>query len=232
MQNNNGKQFRVSPSKIGELLKCPRCLWLFYREGLARPEGIFPSLPSGMDGVFKTYFDKYRNMGKLPPEVAGKIEGILFEDTKQLNQWRNRFAGLKAGFPEFNIILKGLIDDLLVSSDGKYIPFDFKSRGYPIKENTHTFYQNQLDLYALLFERNNLPPADFGYLLFFYPVNYGEGTAKFLSELVRMDVSSQRGYEILRKAHEIIAGKKPLSHSECKYCQYQKSQLYEKTKLL
>jgi len=198
---------------------------LFYREGLARPEGIFPSLPGGMDGVFKAYFDKYRKIGKLPPEVAGKVEGTLFEDAEQLNQWRNRLGGLTADFPEFNIILKGLIDDLLVSSGGKYIPFDFKSRGYPIKEDTHTLYQNQLDLYALLFERNNLPPANFGYLLFFYPINYNEGVAKFSTELVKMDVSPKRGYEILRKVHQIITGKQPLSHSECKYCQYRNFQL-------
>lgn len=113
MKNNAGKQFRVSPSGIGHLLECPRCLWLFYREGLARPEGIFPSLPSGMDGVFKVYFDKYRGSGKLPPEIEGKVAGTLFEDGEQLNQWRSRIGGFMADFPEFNIILKGLIDDLL-----------------------------------------------------------------------------------------------------------------------
>lgn len=225
MQNNNQKQFRVSPSGIGHLLECPRCLWLFYREGLVRPEGIFPSLPGGMDGVFKEYFDKYRKMGRLPPEVDGKVEGKLFEDGEQLNQWRNRVGGLTADFPEFNITLKGLIDDLLVSPDGKYIPFDFKSRGYPIKEDTHTLYQNQLDLYALLFEKNNLPPADFGYLLFFYPTSYAEGTAKFETELVKMEVSPKRGYEVLKKVHEIITGPAPASHTDCKYCQYRSFQL-------
>jgi len=174
---NNNQQFKVSPSGIGQLLECPRCLWLFYRDGLKRPEGIFPSLPSGMDGVFKTYFDKYRGTGgKLPPEINGKVAGKLFEDVEKLNIWRNRVKGLQAEFPEFNIFLKGMIDDLLVAPDGKYIPFDFKSRGYAIKENTHEHYQHQLDLYALLFEKNSLPPADYGYLLFFYPTNYNEGT--------------------------------------------------------
>lgn len=225
MKNNIQKLFRVSPSKIGDLLGCPRCLWLFYREGLARPEGIFPSLPGGMDGIFKEYFDKYRNTNKLPPEVAGKIEGKLFKDIDKLKMWRSRNNGLQAEFPEFNIFLKGLIDDLFITVDNKYIPFDFKSRGYPIKEDTHSYYQHQLDLYALLFERNNLPPANFGYLLFFYPINYNEGIAKFSTELVKMDVSPKRGYEVLKKVHQIIIGKQPLSHSECKYCQYRNFQL-------
>ncbi|MBZ1345442.1 MAG: PD-(D/E)XK nuclease family protein [Candidatus Nealsonbacteria bacterium] len=219
MKNNN-QQFRVSPSKIGQLLECPKCLWLFYREGLNRPEGIFPTLLNGMDGLFKNYFDKYRNNGILPPEIAGKVEGRLFEDAEKLKQWQNRSKGLQAEFPEFNILLKGLIDDLLVTSDNKYIPFDFKSRGYPIKENTHNFYQNQLDLYALLFEKNDLPSANFGYLLFFYPTNYNQGAAEFKTELVKMGVSHRRAYEILKKVHQIISGPKPASDRECIYCQY------------
>ena len=222
---NNNRQFRVSPSKVGQLLECPRCLWLFYREGLARPEGIFPSLPGGMDGIFKTYFDKYRGKGKLPPEIEGKVTGKLFEDAEKLNMWRNRVKGLQVEFPEFNIILKGTIDDLLVAPDGRYSPFDFKSRGYAIKENTHEHYQHQIDLYALLFEKNNLPPADYGYLLFFYPTSYTEGTAEFETELVKMDVSPKRGYEILKKVHQIITGLAPRSHTDCKYCQYRSFQL-------
>jgi len=225
MANNVGKQFKVSPSKIGNLLECPRCLWLFYREGLERPEGIFPSLPNGMDGVFKEYFDKYRKTNNLPPEVEGKIEGKLFKDIDKLKIWRSRNNGFQAEFPEFNILLKGLIDDLLVSSDNKYIPLDFKSRGYPIKEDTHSHYQRQLDLYALLFERNNLPPADFGYLLFFYPIKYKEGVAQFSTELVKMDVDYKRGYEILRRVHQIVTGPIPQSHADCSYCQYRTFQM-------
>lgn len=215
-----GKPFRVSPSGIGMLLECPRCLWLFYREGIARPEGIFPSLPGGMDGIFKTYFDKYRDTGKLPPEIDGKVDGELFKDAEKLNMWRSRATGLVAEFPEFNIILKGLIDDLLVSPENKYIPFDFKTRGYAVKEDTHLHYQHQLDLYALLFEKNDLPPADYGYLLFFYPSEYDSGTARFSTELIKMDVNPKRGYEILKKVNQIIKGDIPAAHSECNYCNY------------
>ena len=213
---SNNKQFRVSPSGIGLLLECPRCLWLFYREGLARPEGIFPSLPSGMDGVFKEYFDRYRRTEYLPPEIAGKVEGKLFKDAEKLNMWRSRRNGLQSEFPEFNILLKGLIDDLLTTSDDKYyIPFDFKTRGYPIKSNSHSYYHHQLDLYTLLLERNNLPPASYGYLLFFYPTNYLGYKTQFKTELVKMDVSAQRGYETLRQVHQIVTGSAPLAHSDC-----------------
>ncbi len=217
------KQFRVSPSKLGDLLQCPKCLWLFYRKGLGRPEGIFPSLPRGMDKVFKDYFDLYRKKGKLPPEIEGKLQDKMFKDAEMLEKWRGR-AGLQAEFPEFNMLLKGSIDDLLVSPDGKYVPFDFKSRGYPPKENTHEHYYTQLNLYALLFEKQGLPTADYGYLLFFYPLSYFRGVVNFETELVKMEVSHEKGYEQMKKAYEIISGEEPESHEDCQYCLYRRSE--------
>src|SRR3989344_1821817 len=125
---------KVSPSGISSLLECPRCLWLQMNENVKRPRGIYPSLPNGMDDVFKKYFDEYRGGDSLPPEI-----------------------------------------------DGKFIPFDFKTRGYPTKEDTHEHYRTQLDLYALLFEKNGHKVAPFGYLLFFWPQSYGIGNANFKS---------------------------------------------------
>lgn len=201
-------------------MECPRCLWLHYREQIQRPRGIFPSLPGGVDIVLKDYFDKFRKTGNLPPEVAGKVEGKMFDDLLLLNQWRNNRIGLQAEFPELNIFLKGAIDDLFVAPDGRYIPFDFKTRGYPTKEDTETYYQAQIDLYALLFQKNSLAPADFGYLLFFSPLSYEGGSIQFLSELIKINVDYNRGYGLLKKVKEIIDGEIPEAHIECPYCLY------------
>lgn len=217
--------FKVSPSQIGSLLECPRCLWLHYREQIERPRGIFPSLPSGIDGILKNYFDKFRETGHLPPEIEGKIDARMFQDVARLNQWRNNRIGLQAEFPELDIFLKGAIDELFVSTDNKYIPFDFKTRGYPVKEDTERYYQIQLDLYALLFEKNNLAPADYGYLLFFSPLEYENGSVKFLSELIKMNVDSQRGYNVLRRVKEITSGSIPEAHMECEYCAYRRLEM-------
>ena len=141
---------KVSPSGISYLLECPRCLWLHYNEDRKRPRGIFPSLPDGMDNVFKKYFDGYRERGELPPEIDGKVDGVLFSDKRQLRAWQEfNFGkgGIKALIPEFDIQVSGAIDELLIASDGAYIPFDFKTRGYPTKEDTHEHYRHQLDLY-------------------------------------------------------------------------------------
>lgn len=219
------KPIKITPSGLSMLLECPRCMWLQFNENVKRPRGIFPSLPDGMDNVFKKYFDEYRLRDALPPEIEGKVDGALFSDAQKLNVWREfNFGkgGLRTEIPEFDMIISGAIDDLLVSSDGKFIPFDFKTRGYPNKEDTHEHYRVQLDLYALLFEKNNMSPAEYGYLLFFWPESYHLGTANFKTQLIKMDVSAARGYGALQKARAIIVGPEPSSRDMCEYCAYRR----------
>jgi hypothetical protein len=215
--------YKVSPSGIGMLLECPKCLWLYANEGVKRPRGIFPSLPSGMDEIFKIYFDKFRKKGKLPPEIDGKVDGKLFTDLKVLDPWRNidfGRGGLYAQFPELDIALRGAIDELLINDKGEYIMFDFKTRGYPTKEDTHKHYQHQLDLYTLLFEKNDLKPADYGYLLFFWPKEYHERGVRFNSELKKLKVSPERGMKILQEVYDVVTNEMPQAHEKCIYCLY------------
>ncbi len=212
--------FKVSPSGIGMLLECPRCLWLHYREEIKRPSGVFPSLPGGMDGMFKVYFDEWRAKGELPPEIAGKVEGKLFDDMEKLSVWRNNWKGMTAEIPEYDILLKGAVDDMLVMKDGTIAPFDFKTRGYPTKEDTHEHYRTQIALYSLLFQRNGLNVAKDGYLLFFWPSAYEKNSASFTTELIRLSVSPDNGMEILKRVHAIISGAKPEAADECPYCEY------------
>ena len=211
---------KISPSQIGMLLECPRCLWLFFREGLKRPSGPFPSLPGGFDLLFKKYFDEYRRVGKLPPELEGSVEGKLFDEMDKLDVWRNNWKGISAEFPELGLLLKGAIDDLIVNKKRELVPLDFKTRGYPIKEDTAAHYQTQLDLYALLFKENGYPVASYGYLLFFWPKKYGGHSADFNTELVNMEISPDRGIDTLKEVVRIVKGHQPAAHSDCEFCRF------------
>jgi len=225
-RDSTADMIKVSPSGISYLMECPRCLWLHVNEDKRRPRGIFPSLPDGMDNVFKKYFDEYRMRRETPPEIEGKVEGTLYPDLKQLNAWREfNFGrgGIRAEIPEYDMMLSGAIDDLLLTPDGKFVPFDFKTRGYPTKEDTHEHYRHQIDLYALLFQKNGMEPADFGYLLFFWPESYSLGMANFKTDLVKMDVSPSRAMSLLADVHGIITGPVPSSHEACEYCAYRGS---------
>lgn len=214
---------KVSPSAIGMLLECPRCLWLYANENIKRPFGIFPSLPGGMDELFKNYFDGFRKIGKLPPEIDGKVDGVLFDDMDKLKPWREiNFGrgGFYAQFPDLNMQVRGAIDELLINDRGEYVVFDFKTRGYPTKEDTHKHYQHQLDMYSLLFEKNDLKSANYGYLLFFWPTKYKVGGAQFDTKLIKMHVSPKNGMKILQQVYEIVNSPKPKVHEECEYCLY------------
>ena len=92
MKQKDG-QIRLSPSTLNLFLECQKCFWLDQVKGIHRPRGIFPSLPGGMDGLIKKYFDKYRALGKLPPELEGKLDGVeLFADGILLNKWRTLYT--------------------------------------------------------------------------------------------------------------------------------------------
>ncbi|MBI2639947.1 MAG: PD-(D/E)XK nuclease family protein [Candidatus Sungbacteria bacterium] len=210
----------VSPSQIGMLLECPRCLWLYFREGLKRPSGIFPSLPGGFDRLFKTYFDGYREKEELPPELRGLGKETLYTDRAFLDVWRNNWKGISYVFTELDLTLKGAIDDLLINEKGEFVPIDFKTRGYPLKEDTAAHYQTQLDLYALLFEKNGYPVAGYGYLLFFWPKEYAQSSADFVTELVKLKLSPQNGLGILEEVVRIVRDGEPKAHSECEFCRF------------
>lgn len=221
VMHSSAKSFIVvSPSQIGILLECPRCLWLYFREGLKRPSGPFPSLPGGFDLLFKKYFDDYRQKAKLPPELEGQVDGKLFDDVEKLDTWRNNRRGISAEFTEMDLLLKGAIDDLIVNPSGEFVPLDFKTRGFELKEDTAAHYQTQLDLYTLLFKKSGHPVASYGYLLFFWPKKYGRHSADFNAELVKIEVSPERGFETLKEVMRIVKGSTPSASSDCGFCRF------------
>jgi len=138
---------RFSPSSLKLLRECPRCFWLHFH-GKKRPASIFPSLPGGMDKVLKEHFDRFRMQGTLPPEL--KVDAQLYPDQAQLDIWRNWRTGLSV--TKGAHALSGAVDELLLV-DGKIVVLDYKTRGYPVKEETPGFSQDQLDLYTYLRER-------------------------------------------------------------------------------
>lgn len=206
------------------LLECPKCLWLHYNEKYQRPRGIFPSLPGGMDNVFKAYFDEHRAQGTLPPEIDGKVgQAKLYEDLVKLDGWRNNRVGIKAEFEEFDMLLKGAIDDLLVDPDGSFLMFDFKTRGWPTKPDSSKYYLNQLNLYGLLFKENGYDVGNRGYLLFFWPTSFALGNGQFATDLVEIPIDPEAGRAVLKRAHDIITSPMPSPAGTCEFCAYREA---------
>ena len=187
--------YKLSHSTLSLMRECPRCFWLSEHDVWQRPTGIFPSLPSGMDGVLKKHFDKFMEKGKLPPELYNNSECKnlkLFDNKELLKEWRNSRKGLWFEDDNGNI-LHGGIDNLLVNkTNNKLIVLDYKTRGFPCKDDTHEHYQDQLNIYAYLLEKLGHDVENFAYLLFYYPKEVLEtGEVVFDTLLKKMKISPE-----------------------------------------
>ena len=215
------KPIKLSPSSLNLFLDCPRCFWLEKVKGIKRPRGIFPSLPGGMDRVIKLYFDEFRKKGALPPDLTGPdFEGVkLFGDQNRLELWRSWRTGLEFKDSDGSV-LSGAIDDLLVKN-GKYIPFDYKTKGSPTtEEDAVKYYQNQIDAYALLLDSNELPTIGHGFLLYYSPKTVGErGAVSFQVQPIKIKTDVERVKVTFRKAAALIkTSATPVQSPACEYC--------------
>ena len=211
--------FKLSPSTLNIYTDCPRCFWLQFNRKIKRPSGIFPSLPSGMDAVLKRHFDTFMERGELPPVLSG-VKGQLFSDKELLKTWRNNLKGISWTDEEGNII-HGAIDNLL-EHQGKFIILDYKTRGYPLKEDTKDHYQDQVDIYNFLFRKNGYATEDYAYLLFYHPVNVNEkGDVIFHTDLVKMHVNVKSAEQLIQQAIQLLKGPEP-EKGDCEYCNYRK----------
>jgi len=212
--------YKFSPSSLSLLKDCPRCFWLRFNKKINRPAGIFPSLPSGMDKILKVHFDKFMKKGELPLELQ-KFNGELklFDDEELLDVWRNNFRGIQWTDKKGNLF-RGAVDNILVKGK-KLIVLDYKTRGYPLKEDTHEHYQDQMDIYNLLLRKNDYQTEDYTYLLFYHPNKVHEnGDVDFHADLVKIKVNIDNAKKIFKKAVDVLEGELPAPSDECDYCKW------------
>jgi hypothetical protein len=211
--------YKFSPSSLGLLEDCPRCFWLTFNKNIKQPAGIFPSLPSGMDRILKTHFDSFRDKGLLPPELK-QLKGVkLFDNKELLSEWRNNFKGIKWTDEKGNLI-HGAVDNI-IQKGKKLIVLDYKTRGFPLKEDTAAHYQNQLDIYNFLLRKNGYETEDYAYLLFYHPNKVLEnGDVVFNTDLIKMEISIKNAEKIFKEAIKVLEGDMPKESEECEYCKY------------
>lgn len=210
--------FKLSPSSLSLMQECPRCFWLIQHKVWSRPSGIFPSLPSGMDSILKVHFDKFRDKGELPPELCrdGECKNLkLFDDKEKMKTWRSNLKGISWTDKEGNV-LHGAIDNLLIRGK-KIIVLDYKTRGFPCKEDTHEHYRNQLDIYNFLLRKNDYKTEDFAFLLFYIPKEVmTTGEVIFDTILKKMKVDVKNAEDIWKKALDLL--NKDCPKENCEWC--------------
>ncbi len=209
--------YYLSPSTINLFKECERCFWLKFRKGISRPDTIFPSLPSGIDRVLKTHFDKFRKNEELPPELESLKGFRLFNKMDYLRKWRDGY-GISYKLGENSV--RGKIDELL-THDGQLVMIDFKTKGSAPHENSHTYYLDQLSIYGWLFEKNGFFVKKKGYLVFYYPDIVKEtGEFKFGSELKEIQIDTKRADRLINSALKALEGDLPNPSPKCSFCEW------------
>lgn len=207
---------KLSPTGLNLYLECPRCFWLSMVKGIKRPAGIFPSLPGGMDGILKTYFNEYRGQDVLPPLLNGQLEGKLLNPLPKTLFMKD---------DDLRAVLLGKLDDALDFGDGTFAPVDHKTRGYPPKEEILAPYQVQMDAYDLLMSSNNYPTRNVAYLLYYHPMS---GTLHekfpFVLTVKPVPTNPERAMQLFRDAVSLLrSDEMPVSSNTCEYCAWSKT---------
>lgn len=212
-------KYRFSPSQLSVFKDSPLDFWLDRNHKCPRPRGIFPSLPGGMDGIIKTYFDTHRAAGTTPPELD--CPGVkLYADQAQLDTWRNWRSGIEVEIQEANAKLGGAFDDLLVTEDGLMVPFDYKTKGSPTTEDdTIRYYQHQVDCYGLMLKLAGYPVADFAVFSYWSPdrcmgmskkENYATlGAVAFQVQTIRIPIDPENARDMVIRAAACLDSKRP-----------------------
>ena len=211
--------YKFSPSTLNILADCPRCFWLQFNSNIKRPAGIFPSLPSGMDAILKVHFDNFMKKGLLPPELS-ELKGYkLFSDEEKLKVWRSNFKGIQWTDKEGNLF-RGAVDNLLVKGK-KLVVLDYKTRGYPLKDDTHEHYIQQMDIYNFLLRKNGYDTEDYTYLIFYHPKKViDKGDIIFNTDLIKIKTDVKRAEKVFKKAVELLKKPMPEASENCEYCKY------------
>ena len=170
-----------------------------------------------MDRILKIHFDKFRDKGELPPEIREKCENLkLFDDKEKLKIWQSNLKGIKYEDGKGNV-LHGAVDNILVNGR-KLIVLDYKTRGFPLKEDTHEHYQDQLDIYNFLLRKNGYETEDYGFLLFYIPDKVLEnGEVLFNAELIKMKVNVDNAEKLWKEALKCLNEECP--EERCDWCE-------------
>ena len=210
--------FKLSPSALNLMQECPRCFWLAQHKVWKRPSGIFPSLPSGIDRILKVHFDNFREKGQMPPELCEHQSCVnmkLFDDKDKLKIWQNNWKGISWKDKKANE-LHGAVDNILVKGK-KLIVLDYKTRGYPVKDDTAEHYRLQQNIYNFLLRKNGYQTEDYFFLLFYVPREVmTTGEVIFDTELVKMKVDIKMAEDAWKKALKLLNS--PCPKKGCEWC--------------
>ena len=230
--NYGGKNWRLSRSKIGLFLECPRCFYIDNKLGTARPPGYPFNLNSAVDALLKKEFDIHR-AGKTPHPLmmTYKLDAIPFEHA-QMDVWRENFKGIQVDHAATGMSISGAIDDVWVRPNGELIIVDYKSTSKDEKivaldKEWHDGYRRQMETYQWLFRQRGFKVSNTGYFVY---ANAGkdkkafDGVLEFELTLVPYEGDDSWVEGTLMHIKKTLESEAlPDAHPDCDYCRYREA---------
>lgn len=207
------KKIWLSPTGINTSKRCPRCFWIQYKKKIRQPEGIVSRLANRFDIVIKNYFEPYRVAGDLPPMIKGQVDGKL----------ENPFQETYFYHYSDDYGLIGKLDECLVTENNLHTPVDHKTASSdPNQREMIPAYQNQLDTYALLMEKNRKKTTGIGHLIYFFPEAGDKLHNGFPMQVTikTLKTNPTSALTEMLKAIKILEGKMPISSKNCPFCNW------------
>ncbi|HZS42851.1 MAG TPA: PD-(D/E)XK nuclease family protein [Candidatus Paceibacterota bacterium] len=228
--NTDSKEpFKISRSKIDLFTECPRCFYLDQVLGVPRPRPFPFTLNAAVDKLLKKEFDIHRAAGSPHPmmEQYG-IDAVPFAHDN-LEEWRDALRkGISYLDPETNLLVRGGIDDVWITSDKELLIVDYKATA---KEAEVTLdaewqdgYKRQVEVYQWLFRQNGFKVSDTAWFVY---VN-GKTDRKAFDGKLDFDIKliSHKGSDkwipaTLKEIKKcLISEKSPAPAEDCEYCSY------------
>lgn len=240
----------LSPKRLSLFLECRYCFFEEVFERFKRPRGAYPTLPTGIDEVLKSYCDQHRAEGTIPEQLKKFVGGhVLLENQKAIDDFRFWKKGLSATFDaevEYSGVVRrheyfvnGAVDELLFDPDTDTFAIpDFKTRkDEPEPEYSKKYYQITMDTYAWLLEQMGFEPNNRAFLWYLWPesiesINEKSVSIKFGSTVQELETNPERITKILNEIVEMtpkdsllpknLEEKRPKPNPECEYCNYRR----------
>lgn len=212
----------MSPSGLYSYEDCQSCFWAENHIG-KHPFTLPLRLNDAMDSRLKSRYDKYREQGKLPPELEKEVKDVrLFPDVYQLEEWRNNKTALRYVNEDLGYQLEGKIDELFLGPKNEFIPADYKSSGDPPKEDKQKYYRLQLAAYAWMFKHKGHEVGDRAYLLHYFTKDRNDPSMamelSFHADKVEIDLKNFQ--KKMAEMIELLNGPYPGPNLLCRRCEW------------
>jgi hypothetical protein len=217
---------KLSRSKLGLFLECPRCFWLEMKKGIKRPQFPPYTINSAIDALLKKEFDIHRENGTAHYVMKKYNLAAIPYKCAQIDDWRHNFTGIQFYHKPTDFLVFGAVDDVWINPEGELIVVDYKATGakeYKIYDD----YKRQMEIYQWLLFQNGYKVSKTGYFLF-AKVNkeggFSEGKLSFNLFLEPQEGDTSWVEDILLKARQTLDAALPIYKNSCSYCQFSQSQ--------